>query len=138
MLEVVYDWQSLYALHTVAKFGLIAPLRQASHFPVFCWLSTSLKYLAQSMHILVSPLRWTCPSSAGQLLGFFFRPAWHAHFGSPHVTEMVVGNHCISWLLPLENVRVGPMSPATALDGPTHRHGESGVGLLHPADSGVG
>ena len=30
------------------------------------------------------------------------------------------------------------MSPATALDGPTHRHGQSGVGLLHPADSGVG
>ena len=32
----------------------------------------------------------------------FFRGAWHAHFGSPHVTEMVVGRHCISWLVPLE------------------------------------
>ena len=51
---------------------------------------------------------------------------------------MVVGSHCISWLVPLENVRVGPMSPATGLDGPTHRHGKSGVGLLRPADSGVG
>jgi len=47
---------------------------------------------------------------------------------------MVVGSHCI----PLENVRVGPMVAATALDGFTHRHGQSGVGLLHPADSGVG
>jgi len=51
---------------------------------------------------------------------------------------MVVGSHCISWLVPLENVRLGPMSPETALDGPTHRHCESGVGLLDPADSGVG
>ena len=51
---------------------------------------------------------------------------------------MVVGSHCISWLVLLENVRVGPMSTATALDGPTHRHGQSGVGLLHLADSGVG
>jgi len=50
---------------------------------------------------------------------------------------MVVGSHCISWLVPLENVQVGPMSPATALDGPTHRHGKSGVSLLDPTDSGV-
>jgi len=52
MLEIVCDWRSLYARHTVAKLGLIAPLRQASHFPVFDWLSTSLKYLAQSTNIL--------------------------------------------------------------------------------------
>jgi len=36
----------------VEKLGLIAPLRQASHFPGFDWLSTSLKYLAQSTNIL--------------------------------------------------------------------------------------
>jgi len=36
------------------------------------------------------------PVLAGQLLGFFFREAWHAHFGSLHLTEMVVGSHCIS------------------------------------------
>jgi len=52
MLEVVCDWRPLYARHTVAKFGLIAPLRLASHFPVFDRLSTSLKYVAQSMHVL--------------------------------------------------------------------------------------
>ena len=32
MLEIVCDWWSLYARHTVEKLGLIAPLRQASHF----------------------------------------------------------------------------------------------------------
>jgi len=36
----------------VEKLGLIAPLRQVSHFPVFDWLSASLKYLAQSTNIL--------------------------------------------------------------------------------------
>ena len=34
------------------KLGLIAPLCQASHFPIFDWLSTSLKYLTQSANIL--------------------------------------------------------------------------------------
>jgi len=53
MLEVVCDWRSLYARHTVAKLGLTAPFRQASHFPVFDWLWTSLKYFAQSMHVLI-------------------------------------------------------------------------------------
>ena len=52
MLEVVCDWRSLYARHTVTKLCLIAPLRQASHSPVFDPLSTSLKYFAQSMHVL--------------------------------------------------------------------------------------
>jgi len=51
MLEVVCDWRSLYARHTVAKLGLIAPLRQASHFPVFDWLSTSLKYFAPGYRV---------------------------------------------------------------------------------------
>ena len=51
--------------------------------------------------------------------------------------EMVVGSHCISCLMPLENARAGPVSTATALDGPTRRHGQSGVNLLHPADCGV-
>ena len=36
------------------------------------------------------------------------------------------------------NVRMGPMSPASALVGPTHRHGESGVDLLDPTDSDNG
>jgi len=45
MLEIICDWWSLYARHTVEKLGLIAPLCQASHFPVLDWLSTSLKYL---------------------------------------------------------------------------------------------
>ena len=35
-----------------AKLGLIALLCQASHFPVFDWLLTSLKYLSQSANIL--------------------------------------------------------------------------------------
>jgi len=52
MLEVVCDWRPLHARHTAAKLCLIAPLRQASHFPVFDRLSTSLKYFAQSMHVL--------------------------------------------------------------------------------------
>jgi len=64
----------LYALHTVEKFGLIAPLCQASHFPVYDWLSTSLKYLAQSSNIL-SVTTQTFPSNAGQQLGFFVREA---------------------------------------------------------------
>jgi len=34
MLEIVYDWRSLYAQHTLEKLGLIALLCQASHFPV--------------------------------------------------------------------------------------------------------
>jgi len=33
---------------------------------------------------------------------------------------------------------MGHMSPASALVGPTHRHGESGVDLLDPTDSDVG
>jgi len=91
----------LYGQHTVEKLDLIAPLigpvRQASHFPVFDWLSTSLKYLAQSSNILsVVSLRWTCPSNAGQLLGLFFREAWHVYLGSPHLMDMIVGIHCIS------------------------------------------
>ena len=122
----------MYARHTV-KFGLIAPLRQASHFPVFCWLSTCPEHShieCRQSGVPALPVRDSCWA--------FFRAARHAHFGSPHVTEMVVGSHCISWLVPLENVRVGPMSPTSALDGPTHRHGESCVGLLLPADSDVG
>jgi len=51
---------------------------------------------------------------------------------------MVVGSHCISWLVPLENVRAGPVSTATALDGPTRRHGQSRFGLLDPTNFGVG
>jgi len=51
---------------------------------------------------------------------------------------MVVGSHCIGWLVPFENVRAGPVGTMTALNGPVRRHGQSGVGLLDPADFGVG
>jgi len=34
-------------------------------------------------------------------------------------------------------MRAGPVSTATALDGPTRHHGQSRVGLLHPSDGGV-
>ena len=52
MLEIISDWRTLYARHTVEKLGLIALLCQASHFPVFDWLLTSLTYLTQSANIL--------------------------------------------------------------------------------------
>jgi len=55
----------------VAKLGLIAPLRQASHFPVFYWLSTSLKYLAQSMHILSITTQVDLPFQCGTAVGLF-------------------------------------------------------------------
>jgi len=95
MLEAVCDWRSLYARHTVAKLGLIVPLRQASYFPVFDWVSTSLEYFAQSMHVLSVATQVNLPFHCGAAVGFSFRAAWHAHFGSPHLTEMVVGSHCI-------------------------------------------
>jgi hypothetical protein len=71
MLEVVCDWRPLYARHTVAKFGLIAPLRQASHFPVFDRLSTSLKYFAQSMHVLSVATQVNLPFQCGTAVGLF-------------------------------------------------------------------
>jgi len=52
MLEIIYNWCSLYARHTVEKLGLTAILCQASHFIVFDWLPTSLKYLTKSANIL--------------------------------------------------------------------------------------
>jgi len=55
-----------------AKLGLIAPLCQASHFPVFDWLSTSLKYLAQSSNILSVAtqvdLSFQCGTDVGLLI----------------------------------------------------------------------
>jgi len=71
MLEIISDWWSLYARHTVAKLGLIAPLCQASHFPVFDWLSTSLKYIAQSMHILSVATQVNLPFQCGTGVGLF-------------------------------------------------------------------
>ena len=46
------------------------------------------------------------------------------------------GNGCGQPLY-LENVRVGPMSTVTALDGPMRRHGPSRFGLLLPLYDGV-
>jgi len=71
MLEVVYDWRSLYARHTMAELGLIAPLRQASHFPVLDLLSTSLKYFAQSMHVLSVATQVNLPFQYGTAVGLF-------------------------------------------------------------------
>ena len=51
---------------------------------------------------------------------------------------MVVGSHCIGWLVPLANVRADRVGTMTAPDGPTRRHGQSRVGLLDPTDCGVG
>jgi len=48
MLEIVHSWWTLYTWHTVEKFGLIAFLCQASHFPVFSWLVITLTYPTQS------------------------------------------------------------------------------------------
>ena len=83
-------------------------------------------YTSAPSYTFVLPYTLSCPAR------------WHAHFGSPHVTEMVVGSHCIGWLVPFENVRAGPVGTMTAPDKPTRRHGQSGVGLLDPTDSGVG
>jgi len=71
MLEVVCDWRSLYARHTVAKLGLIVLLRQASHFPVFDWLSANLKYFAQSMHVLSVATQVNLPFQCGTPVGLF-------------------------------------------------------------------
>ena len=68
MLEIVYDWRTLYARHTVEKLGLIALLCQASHFPVFDWLLITLTYPTQSANIpsvatqvnLALPVRGSC------------------------------------------------------------------------------
>jgi len=71
MLEIVCDWRLLYARHTVEKFGLIAPLRQASHFPVFDGLSTSLKYLAHSTSIFSVATQVDLPFQCGTAVGLF-------------------------------------------------------------------
>jgi len=54
-----------------AKFGLIASLRQASHFPVFDRLPTSLKYFAQSMHVLSVATQVNLPFQCGTAVGLF-------------------------------------------------------------------
>ena len=137
MLEGVYGWRSLYSRHAVEKLGLISLLCQASHFLVFDWLLTSLKYLTQSVNILSIATQVYLPSQCGVAAGFFFRETLHEHLGSSHLMEMVVGSHCMSLLAPLESVLVGPVSAATALDGPTHRHIQSCPILLRLVDGVV-
>jgi len=98
MLEIVHDWRSLYARHTVEKLGLIALLCQASHFPVFDWLLTSLKYLSQSANMLsvTTQVNLSFQPECGAAACFFLPSTLHAHLGSSHLMEMVVGSHCMS------------------------------------------
>jgi len=53
------------------KIGLIALLCQASHFPVFDWLLTSLKCLTQSANILSIATKVYLPCQCGVAPGFF-------------------------------------------------------------------
>jgi len=99
----------------------------------FDWLPTSLKYFTQSANILSVTqvdLSFQCRAAAG----FFFRDSLHAHLGSLHLMEMVVGSHCMSCLVSLESALAGLVSTATALDGPTRCHGQSRPVLLRPVD----
>jgi len=73
MLEVVYGWRSLYSRHAVEKLDLIALLCQASHFPVFDWLLTSLKYLTQSANILSIAPQAHLSCQYGVAAGFFLQ-----------------------------------------------------------------
>jgi len=98
------------------KLGLIVLLCEASHFPVFDWLVIILTYLTQSANILSVATQVHLPFHCGAAPVFFSREALHAHLGSSHLTKMVVGSHCMSLLVPLEGVLVGPVSAATALD----------------------
>jgi len=72
MMEVVYGWRSLDARHTVEKLGLIALLYQASHFPVFDWLFTSLKYLTHSANMLIFATQVYLPCHCGAAARFYF------------------------------------------------------------------
>jgi len=54
-----------------SKTWPIALLRQASHFPVFDWLSTSLKYLAHSTNILSVTTQVDLPFQCGTAVGLF-------------------------------------------------------------------
>jgi len=65
----------------VEKLGLIAPLRQASHFPVFDWLSTSLKYLAQGMNVATQvDLPFQCGTAVGLFLPSSMACACNWHY----------------------------------------------------------
>jgi len=65
----------------VEKLGLIAPLRQASHFPVFDWLSTSLKYLTQSANILRVATQVHLSFQCGAAVGLFLPRSMACAFG---------------------------------------------------------
>jgi len=67
----------------VEKLGLVAPLRQASHFPVFDWLSTSLKYLAQSTNILSVTTQVDLPFQRGAAVGLFLPSSMACAFWLP-------------------------------------------------------
>ena len=82
--------RSLYARHTVAKFGLIAPLCQASHLSVFDWLSTSLKYLTQSAHVLSVGTQVDLSLTCGTAVGLFLPRSMARAFWLPALD----GNGC--------------------------------------------
>jgi len=111
----------MYTRHTVEKLGLIALLCQASHFLVFDWLVITLTYPTQSANILSVANQVYLPFHRGAAPVFFSRDALHAHLGSSHLMEMVVGSHCMFSLVPLEGV-LWVLCAATALDRPTHHH----------------
>ena len=65
------------------KLGLIAPLCQASHFPVFDSLSTSLKYLTQSAKILSVATQVDLSFQCGASVGLFLPRSMACAFGLP-------------------------------------------------------
>ena len=63
--EIHDNFSPFLQYENTGTLSLIAPLRQASHFPVFDCLSTSLKYLSPHQYFLHSgepalPVRDTC------------------------------------------------------------------------------
>ena len=80
----------LYARHTVEKLGPIAPLCQASHLPVFEWLSASLTYLTQSMHVLSVATQVDLSFQCGTAVGLFLPRSMARTFWLPALD----GNGC--------------------------------------------
>jgi len=74
----------------VEKLSLIAPLCQASYFPVFDWLSTSLKYLNHSANILSVATQVDLSFRCGAAVGLFLPSSMACAFGLPALD----GNGC--------------------------------------------
>jgi len=132
MLEIIYDCRSLCARHTVEKLGLIALLYQSSHFPVFDWLSTSLKYLTQSANILSVATQVDLSFQCGVTAGFFLPRSMACAIGLPALDGTGCGQ-------PLY-LQIGPPRKCAGGScdcGPTRRHSQSRFGLLRPVDGVV-